>query len=89
MVSLETAVHKMSGFVAERYRLRDRGTLKVGNAADLVVFDPETVADRSTWTEPRLEPVGIDHVIVNGVAVTDHGRWTGALPGQVLRPLQG
>jgi N-acyl-D-amino-acid deacylase len=88
MVSLETAIHKMSGFVAERYRLRDRGVLKTGNAADIVIFDPQTVADRSTWTEPRLEPVGIDAVIVNGVAVTDHGRWTGALPGQVLKPLQ-
>jgi N-acyl-D-amino-acid deacylase len=86
-VSLEHAIHKMSGFVAERYRLRDRGLLRPGFGADVVVFDPATVADRSTWTEPRLEPVGIDAVIVNGEVVADHGRWTGALPGRVLRPL--
>lgn len=85
MVSLETAIHKMSGFVAQRYRLADRGVIRPGNAADLVVFDRATVADRSTWTEPRLEPVGIDAVIVGGTPVTDHGRWTGALPGKVLR----
>jgi N-acyl-D-amino-acid deacylase len=87
MVSLETAVHKMSGFVAERYRLRDRGLLKPGFGADVVVFDAATVADRSTWTQPRLEPVGIDAVIVNGVVTADHGTWTGAAPGRVLRPL--
>ncbi len=88
-VSLEQAIHKMSGFVAERYKLNGRGVLEVGNGADVVVFDPATVADRSTWTEPRLEPVGIDAVIVNGSVVADHGRLTGALPGRVLRPLQG
>ena len=87
-VTLEQAIHKMSGFVAERYQIRDRGLLKPGFGADVVVFDPETVADRSTWTEPRLEPVGIDAVIVNGRVVADHGRWTGELPGRVLRPLQ-
>jgi N-acyl-D-amino-acid deacylase len=86
-VSLEHAIHKMSGFVAERYRIRDRGLLRTGYGADVVIFDPATVADRSTWTEPRLEPVGIDAVIVNGRVVADHGRWTGELPGRVLRPL--
>jgi N-acyl-D-amino-acid deacylase len=87
MVPLETAIHKMSGFVAERYQLRDRGLLRPGYGADVVVFDPATVADRSTWTEPRLEPVGIDAVIVNGRLVADHGTWTGDLPGRVLKPL--
>ena len=87
-VTLEQAIHKMSGFVAERYQIRDRGLLKPGFGADVVVFDPETVADRSTWTEPRLERVGIDGVIVIGRVVADHGRWTGELPGRVLRPLQ-
>jgi N-acyl-D-amino-acid deacylase len=88
-VSLEHAIHKMSGFVAERYRIRDRGLLRPGYGADLVIFDPQTVADRATWTQPRLEPVGIDAVIVNGRLTVDHGRWTGALPGRVLRPLLG
>jgi N-acyl-D-amino-acid deacylase len=77
----------MTGFVAERYRIRDRGQLKEGFGADVVVFDPTTVADRSTWTEPRLEPVGIDAVLVNGRIVVDHGKWNGELPGRVLRPL--
>jgi len=88
MIPLAMAIHKMSGFVAERYRLRDRGLLRAGYGADVVIFDPVTVGDRSTWTEPRLEPVGIDAVIVNGVLTADSGRWTGALPGRVLRPLQ-
>jgi len=87
MVSLESAIHKMSGFVAERYRLGDRGLLRPGFAADVVVFDPATIADQSTWTQPRLEPIGMDNVIVNGRIVADHGRWTGELPGKVLAPL--
>lgn len=87
-VSLEHAIHKMSGFVAERYRIGDRGLLRKGYGADIVIFDANTVADRATWTEPRLEPVGIDAVIVNGRVVADHGRLTGDLPGRVLRPLQ-
>jgi N-acyl-D-amino-acid deacylase len=86
-VSLEAAIHKMSGFVAERYRLGDRGLLRRGYGADVVVFDPATVADQSTWTQPRLEPIGVDAVIVNGQVVADHGRWTGELPGKVLAPL--
>ncbi|HVA85881.1 MAG TPA: amidohydrolase family protein [Candidatus Saccharimonadales bacterium] len=84
-VSLETAIHKMSGFVADRYRVTDRGRLAPGLAADIAVFDADTVADRSTWTEPRLEPVGIDAVLVNGRRVMDHGTWTGELPGVVVR----
>jgi len=84
-VSLETAIHKMSGFVADRYGVSDRGRLAPGLAADVVVFDPQTVGDRSTWAEPRLEPVGIDAVLVNGRRVMDHGTWTGDLPGVVVR----
>jgi N-acyl-D-amino-acid deacylase len=84
-VSLEEAVRKMCGFPAERFRIRDRGLLKEGYGADVVIFDPETVADRSTWEEPRLEPVGIDRVIVNGQVVVADGVPTGALPGRVLR----
>jgi N-acyl-D-amino-acid deacylase len=83
-VSLEEAIYKMSGFPAERFRIKDRGMLKEGLAADVVVFDPGTVADRSTWDEPRLEPVGIDSVLVNGKLVIDHGKPTGEIPGKVL-----
>jgi N-acyl-D-amino-acid deacylase len=88
-ISLEEAVHKMSGLPAERFRIRDRGRLAEGFGADLVVFDPATVGDRATWEEPRLESVGIDAVVVNGEIVVESGRPTGALPGRVLRPLLG
>jgi N-acyl-D-amino-acid deacylase len=84
-VSLEDAVRKMSGFPAERFRISDRGLLREGYGADVVIFDPELVADRATWDEPRLEPVGIDRVIVNGQSVVEAGRPTGTLPGKVLR----
>lgn len=87
-ITLEEAIHKMSGFPAERYRLRDRGRLAAGYGADVVVFDPATVADRATWEEPRLPPVGIQTVIVNGEPVVEQGRFAGRLPGRVLRPLQ-
>lgn len=84
-VSLEEAVWKMSGFPAERFGIAERGLLREGYAADVVVFDPATVADRATWDEPQLEPVGVDVVIVNGQVVAEEGVPTGALPGRVLR----
>jgi len=84
-VSLETAIHRMSGLPADRYRLSDRGHVTVGAAADLVVFDPETIADRATYAEPRLPPVGIDVVIVNGRVAVAHGRPVDRSAGRVLR----
>ena len=83
-VSLEEAIYKMSGFPAERFRIKDRGYLKEGLGADVVVFDPETVADRATWDEPRLHPVGIDSVFVNGKLVVNQGTPTDEIPGKVL-----
>ncbi|MDI7277756.1 MAG: amidohydrolase family protein, partial [Anaerolineae bacterium] len=85
-LTLEDAVRRMTGFPAERFGLRDRGLLRPGLAADLVVFDPETVADRATFDSPREEPQGIEHVLVNGVPVVREGRLTGARPGRLLRP---
>jgi N-acyl-D-amino-acid deacylase len=84
-VSLEEAIYKMSGFPAERFLVPDRGLLRPGYGADVVIFDPETVADGSTWDQPFAEPVGIDRVIVNGHTLILDGRPTGALPGRVLR----
>lgn len=84
MLSIEQAVHRMSGLPAERYGIRSRGLVAEGLAADLVVFDPTTVNDAATWLEPRLEPVGVRYVLVNGVTVVDHGVLTGAEPGVVI-----
>jgi N-acyl-D-amino-acid deacylase len=86
-VTLEEAVWKMSGYPAERFRIKDRGLLRPGYGADVVIFDQETVADRATWDDPFRTPLGIDRVIVNGVTVVEQAKPTGALPGLVLRPL--
>ena len=81
-VSLEEAIRKMTGFVAERYGLTDIGRLETGRRADVVVFDPVTAGDRATWDEPRLEPVGIDAVLVNGVTVVERGDVDGRAAGR-------
>ncbi len=85
LLPLKDAIYKMSGFPAERFRLSDRGKIKEGLAADIVVFNPEIVADRSTWFDPVQPPVGVNWVIVNGVAVIKDGMVTKQLPGKVLR----
>ncbi|MBM3939763.1 MAG: amidohydrolase family protein [SAR202 cluster bacterium] len=84
LLSLEQAVHKMTGMPAERFHLDRRGMLKPGYGADIVLFDEATVADRSTWDEPLLEPVGIRRVLVNGETVIEDGRPTGKLPGRIV-----
>ena len=83
-VTLEQAINRMTGLPAERYRLADRGRVAVGSAADLVIFDPQTFADRATYAEPRLPSVGLEEVIVNGVRVIEGGRETGRLAGRIL-----
>ena len=85
VISLEQAVHKMSGLTAEQMHITDRGLIKTGLAADLVIFDPATVADRATFTDPFQYPAGIGTVIVNGRIVLDDGRHTGERPGVVIR----
>jgi N-acyl-D-amino-acid deacylase len=85
LLSLEEAVRKMTGAPAARLRLTDRGLLRDGFAADLVVFDPARVRSNATYEEPRRYPDGIEHVVVNGALVVDAGRHTGALPGRALR----
>ena len=84
ILSLPQAVHKMSGLPAERMGLLDRGRLAVSMKADLVLFDPDTVCDTATFTEPYQYPVGIAYVFVNGKAVITPQGHTGALPGLVL-----
>ena len=85
LLSLEQAVHKMTGAVAARLNFRHRGTIRDGNIADLVVFDPATVRNNATHDEPRRFPTGIDHVVVNGVLVVTGGEHTGAKPGRGIR----
>jgi N-acyl-D-amino-acid deacylase len=85
LLSLEEAVHRMTGASAARLGLKDRGLLRDGFAADVVVFDPQRVRANATYDEPRQFPDGIEHVIVNGELVVDGGRHTGATPGRSLR----
>jgi N-acyl-D-aspartate/D-glutamate deacylase len=86
LFSLETAVYKMTGMPAARLRLRDRGLLRPGFAADLALFDPATVRDEATFADPHRHPTGIPYVIVNGAVVVDGGRFTAAGTGRVLTP---
>ena len=85
LISLREAIYKMSGFPAHRFGLTDRGRIAEDLAADLVVFDPATVADQSTWQEPIQTAVGVNWVMVNGTLVIENGAPTGQLPGRVLR----
>jgi N-acyl-D-amino-acid deacylase len=85
VLTLAQAVHKMTGMPARRLGLRDRGVIRVGAKADLVVFDPRRVADQATYQDPHRYPTGIDHVVVNGRLVIKDGEHTGSLPGRVLR----
>lgn len=84
-LSLEEAIRKFSALPAQRMRLADRGVLKAGMWADVVVFDPETIRDLATFEDPNQLAVGMEHVLVNGVPVIENGKMTGALPGKVLR----
>lgn len=85
LLSMEEAVRKTSGAVADRLQITDRGYLKPGMIADVVVFDPETIADRATFENPAQRPVGVETVLVNGRVAVDDGEQTGARSGRVLR----
>ena len=84
-LSLEDAIRKFSALPAQRMRLTDRGVLKAGMWADVVVFDPVTIHDRATFDNPNQLSEGMNYVLVNGVPVIEQGKMTGALPGKVLR----
>ncbi|NLO56611.1 MAG: D-aminoacylase [Thermovirga sp.] len=85
LMTLERALWKMTGFPAQRFGLKDRGFLKEGMAADLVVFDPLVIIDNATYKEPRQQADGIDYVILGGEIVVDHKEYNGKTPGKSLR----
>ena len=84
-LTLEDTIRKFSALAAQRMCLTDRGVLKSGMWADIVIFDPSTVHDRATFENPNQLSEGMDYVLVNGVPVVDQGKMTGKLPGKVLR----
>ncbi len=86
LLSIEQAVHKMTGLPAKKLGLKNRGIIRVGAKADLVIFNHKTVTDRATYEDPHRYPAGIEHVFVNGRLVIKGGEHTGSLPGRVLAP---
>ena len=84
LLTLPEAIKKVTSKPAAKMGLRNRGSLKEGNFADIVVFDPKTIADKATFIAPHQYPVGIDYVFVNGTIVIDHDKHTEKLPGKVL-----
>jgi dihydroorotase/N-acyl-D-amino-acid deacylase len=84
-LTLEDAIRKFSALPAQRMRLTDRGVLKEGMWADVVVFDPTAVRDLATFENPNQLSEGMDFVLVNGIPVIENGKMTGKLPGKVLR----
>lgn len=85
LLSLEEAIRKMTSLPANRVGLRERGVLRPGMFADVVIFNPGTIIDKATFEEPHQYSDGIEHVLVNGQLVWEDGRHTGALPGRFLR----
>jgi len=79
------AIRRMTSLAADQFGLADRGRIRVGHYADLVLFNPETIIDTATYERPYAYPRGIDAVWVNGTAVLRNGETTGARPGRVLR----
>jgi N-acyl-D-aspartate/D-glutamate deacylase len=84
VLTLEEAVRKMTSLPAQTLRLKDRGLLREGYWADVVVFDPQTVSDPATYDNPQQYPKGVPFVLVNGAVVIDGGNHTGAHPGKVI-----
>jgi dihydroorotase/N-acyl-D-amino-acid deacylase len=84
VLTLEDAIRKMTSSVAARLGLRDRGLLREGMVADLIIFDPQTIGDQATFTAPHQLSVGVQDVWINGSRVLKNGRHTGATPGEIV-----
>ena len=87
-LTLPAAIRKMTSLPAQRFKLKDRGLIRAGFKADLVVFDPNRIIDRATFQEPQLTSEGVQRVFVNGVEVWTDGKVTGNRPGRALRRSQ-
>ncbi len=85
VITLEDAIRKLTKLPATNLGIRDRGELRVGNYADIAIFDPAAVQDHATYDDPHRYSTGMHHVLVNGIPVLQNGEHTGALPGQVVR----
>jgi N-acyl-D-amino-acid deacylase len=85
VIRLEEAVRRMTSLPAQKFNLRDRGLVREGLAADIVVFDERTVGDAATYTNPHAYSNGFSYVIVNGETVVENGKHTGARSGQPLK----
>lgn len=85
LLGLEEAVRRMTSLPAQTFHLWERGLLRPGMAADVVIFDERTIADRATFEQPKQYPAGIDYVLVNGQIVIETGKHTGARAGRILR----
>ncbi|WPP48304.1 N-acyl-D-amino-acid deacylase family protein [Catalinimonas niigatensis] len=85
VISLEEAIHKLTYLSAQKLKIEERGKLAPGYYADVVVFDPETIADKATFEEPHQYAVGVAHVFVNGTQVLNEGEHTGATPGMFVK----
>ena len=85
VISLEEAVRKLSALPADNLGIAERGRLRTGHFADVVVFDPATVTDHATWTDPHRLSTGVKHVFVNGQQVIENGAHTGATPGRFIK----
>ena len=84
-LTLEEAVYKMTKKPAETFHMTGRGQIKEGYEADITIFDPETIIDKGTFTDPCQYPEGIEYVLVNGKIIVDKGKYTGNRNGKVLR----
>lgn len=85
LMPLEEGIHRLTGLPAANWKLKDRGCLQAGCYADIVVFDPATIADRATYDKPQQYATGVSEAFVNGVQVLRQGEHTGATPGRVVR----
>jgi N-acyl-D-amino-acid deacylase len=83
-LTIQEAVYRITGSPARKFKLTDRGLIKLGYQADITIWDPETITDKGTQIEPRQYPEGVNYVLVNGTLVVDDNKHTGSLPGKVL-----